>query len=103
MENNGISREEHNEFVRRMDEAKERQDARLKNLEATVAQIHALTASVEKLATGIDAMAKEQDRQGKRLETIEKRDGEMWRKSVINIVAAVVGALVGFIIAQFGT
>ena len=100
---NVITREEHNEFVRRIDAANERQDARLKDLEATVAQIHALTASVEKLATGIDAMAKEQDRQGKRLETIEKRDGEMWRKSVINIIAAVVGALAGFIIAQFGT
>ena len=102
MENNGISREEHNEFVRRMDAANERQDARLKDLESKVAEIHALTASVEKLAISIQQMAKEQEQQGKRLETIENRDGDMWRKSVVSIAAAVAGALVGFIIAHFG-
>ena len=97
MENNVISREVHDEFARRMEEANARQDARLSELEKSVAQIHTLTASVQKLAVSMETMTKELAQQGKRLETIENRDGEMWRKVVATIVTGFVGALVGFV------
>ena len=47
-------------------------------------------------------MAKEQEKQGKRLETLEKRDGEMWRKVVGYIITAVIGVVVGFVFTQIG-
>ena len=102
MTDNPISRAEHEEFVRRMDEANQRQDARLKALEETSGQIHALAISVEKLAQSVENMAKAQEEQGERLKAIENRDGEMWRKIVSYIVMAFVGAGVAYVITHLG-
>ena len=62
----------------------------------------ALVTSVEKLALNMEIMAKEQQEQGKRLETLEARDGEMWRKVVGYIVTAIVGGVIGFIFTRLG-
>ena len=97
-----ITRAEHEEFARRIDQENERQNKRLTLLEENVRQIASLTASVEKLATSMESMAKEQEKQGKRLETLEGRDGEMWRKVVGYIAAAVIGIVIGFIFTQMG-
>ena len=94
---NTISRKEHEEFAKRMEEETKRQNHRLGKLEETVEQIHSLTSSVEKLAASIQQMVQEQRRQGERLEALENRDGEMWRKAIINIVAAIAGAVLGYI------
>ena len=82
-----ISREEHNEFRRSMDaenkrleDENNRQNHRLEVLEETVKQVAFISTSVEKLALNMENMLKEQVSQGKRLETLESRDGDMWRK-----------------------
>lgn len=97
-----ITRAEHEEFRRRLEEENARQDKRISLLEDSVRQTGALTAAVERLATNMENMAKEQDKQGKRLEVLEKRDGEMWRKVVGYIVTAVIGIVLGFIFTQIG-
>lgn len=97
-----ITRAEHEEFKRRLEEENARQDKRIALLEDSVRQTGVLTASVERLATNMEHMAKEQERQGKRLETLEGRDGEMWRKVVAYIATAVAGIVIGFIFTQFG-
>lgn len=97
-----ISRAEHEEFRRRMDEENARQDKRISLLEENAKQIGSLTISVEKLAQSIELMVKEQEKQGKRLEVIENRDGEMWRKVVGYIITAVVGIVLGFVFTQVG-
>ena len=65
-------------------------------------QIGTLTASVEKLAYSIEGMVKEQERQGKRLEALESRDGEMWRKVTGHLITVVIGIVVGYIFTQVG-
>ncbi len=97
-----ITRAEHEEFRRRMEEAHRRQDKRIELLEESTQKIGSLTVSVEKLAQSIQLMVKEQERQRKHLETLESRDGEMWRKVVGYAVTAVVGLVIGFIFSQFG-
>lgn len=97
-----ITRAEHEEFRRRLEEENKRQDKRIELLEANVEKMGALTASVEKLAQSMEGMLKEQEKQGKRLETLEGRDGEMWRKVTGYIVTAVISIVIGFIFAQFG-
>lgn len=97
-----ISRAEHEEFVRRMDEANRRQDKRLDALEETTKQIHALTASVEKLALSVQNMVEEQKRHSERLETLEGRDGEQWRKVIGYILTAGVGAVVTAVLSKLG-
>ena len=58
-----ISRPEHEEFVRRMEDEHKRTNHRLSELEESVRQIGELTASVEKLAQSVQQMAKSQSRQ----------------------------------------
>lgn len=77
-----ITRAEHEEFRRRLEEENSRQDRRIALLEESVSKMGALSTSVEKLALSMESMVKEQEKQGKRLETLEDRDGEMWRKAV---------------------
>lgn len=97
-----ITRAEHEEFRRRLEEENKRQDKRLELLEKSVREIGALTTSVEKLAMSVENMVKEQTRQGERLEALEGRDGERWRKLVGYIASALVSAAVGWLIAQAG-
>ena len=97
-----ISRAEHEEFRRRLEEENRRQDKRIELLEDNMRELNSLTASVGKLATSIESMVKEQEKQGKRLETLEGRDGELWRKVVGYVVTAVVGIVLGFVFRQVG-
>ena len=99
---NGISREEHDEFVRRMEDQRKRTNHRLEDLEDGLRQIQDLTASVERLALSVESMAKSQGKQEERLETLEGRDGEMWRKVTGYVVTAVIGIVVGYIFTQIG-
>lgn len=97
-----ITRAEHEEFRRRLEEENKRQDKRIELLEQNVEKMGALTSSVEKLASNMESMLKEQEKQGKRLETLEGRDGEMWRKIVTYAVTAVISIVLGFIFGQIG-
>lgn len=97
-----ISRAEHEEFRRRLEEENKRQDKRIELLEEAVEKNNSMAASVEKLATNMENMLKEQEKQGKRLETLEGRDGEMWRKVTSYVVTAVIGIIVGFLFVQIG-
>ncbi len=102
MEEVSISRAEHDEFRRRMEDVHKRQDRRIELLEENTKQIGDLTLSVGKLAQSIEIMCNEQKRQGQRLETLESRDGEKWRKVVGYVVTAVLGILLGFAAKQLG-
>lgn len=97
-----ITRAEHEEFRRRLEEENQRQDKRIALLEENVRQMGALTTSVERLAVSMESMVKEQEKQGKRLEVLESRDGEMWRKIVGYVATAVISITIGFIFAQIG-
>lgn len=92
----------HNEYARRMEDEHKRQNKRLTDLETKVEDIGSLTASVESLAKSVEQMAKAQEKQAKRLETLEGRDGEMWRKIVGYAVTFIVGAVLTFIFAKIG-
>lgn len=96
---NPITRAEHEEFRRRLEEENKRQDARIGILEESVQQIGALATSVEKLAL---SMQKEQEKQGKRLEVLEGRDGEKWRKVMGYIATAIVGVVLGYLFKRIG-
>ena len=104
-----VSRHEHEEFRRSMDaenkrleDENNRQNHRLDALERTVEQVAAISTSVEKRALNMENMLKEQLSQGKRLETLESRDGEMWRKVVGYVATAIAGIIVGYIFKQIG-
>ncbi len=97
-----VTRREHEEFVKRMDEANDRQSKRLSIVEEDVREITALTTSVQKLAVSMESMAKEQEKQGEKLEKLENRDGDMWRTVVKYILSALVGGVIAFALARLG-
>ena len=109
MDGDYISREEHNEFRRSMDaenkrleEENNRKNNRMEILKETVKQVASISTAVEKLALNMENMLKEQVTQGKRLETLESRDGDMWRKAVGYAVTAIIGIVLGYIFKQLG-
>lgn len=97
-----ITRPEHEEFCKRLEADNKRQDKRIELLEANTRQINSLATSVEKLALSIQNMVREQEQQGKRLEALEGRDGEMWRKAVSYALTAIISAVVGYALRQIG-
>ena len=115
-----ITRAEHEEFARRIEAEHKRQNRRLELLEENVRQVQELTVSVKELALSVKQMCKEQERQSERLEalesrsgdshamldqrldTLEGRDGEKWRKVVSYVTTSIIGILLGFIASQLG-
>lgn len=95
-----ISRGEHEEFARRIDAQEKRQDRRLELLEENVREIGALTVSVQKLAQSLQSMVKEQEQQGRRLQALESRDGEKWRKLMGYIATALTSGAVTLLLSH---
>ena len=79
-----------------------RQSLSISKLEKEFDQNNKLLVSVEKLALSMENMQRELKNQSDRLDEIEGRDGEMWRKVVGYVVTAVIGAVIGFIFTQIG-
>ena len=102
MSDSPIMRAEHEEFVRRMEEEHKRQNKRLDLLEKQTEQITDVAMSTKELVISVKQMAEEQREQGNRLEKLEGRDGEMWRKVVGYVITAVIGILIGFVFRQIG-
>ncbi len=97
-----ITRAEHEEFRRRLEEENRRQDRRIEILEANVMEMGELTTTVAKLAVNMESMLKVQGRQDERLTALESRDGELWRKVLGYAITAVLGGLIGFVFTRLG-
>lgn len=97
-----ISREEHREFAKRIDDVIQRHGERLTAAEQALKDNTELTIYVGKLATSMESMSEELKQQGLRLADLENKDGEMWRTVVRYAVTAIIGTFVGFAMTQLG-
>lgn len=102
MENEYITLQFHNEYAKRMAEENERQNYRLKALERSTEENRNIVISVERLTLSVKSMVEEQKSQGRRLETLENRDGESWRKAIGYLVTTIIGIVVGYIFKKIG-
>lgn len=104
-----ISRAEHKEFCRRMDEENSRQNQRIKLLEESVKSIQDLTVCVHELAHDMKRMLEEQkaqgehlDRlekdQGERLEKLEREPGDTWQRIKTKALDTAVGLIAGALV-----
>lgn len=100
--NEPITRAEHNEFVKRMEDEHVRQNKRISELEIKIEESNKIYSSIERLATSMENMQKEQAEQGERLTKLESKDGDMWRTVVKYLVTAIVGIIIGFVFKQIG-
>ena len=104
-----LTRKEHEEFRRSMDLANKnledenrRQNKRLEILEENAKENTELVANVGRLAVNMENMLKVQEALDKRLERLENKDGEMWRKVVGHAVTAIGGAVVCYFLTRIG-
>lgn len=99
---NFVPKEVYNEHMKRIDDENTRQNKRIELLENSTQQIMDIAASVRELAVSIKQMAETQEKQGKRLEKLEEKDGVMWRQVVGYAITVVVGIVLGFMFKRIG-
>ncbi len=102
MERPFLEKEVHDEFAKRMEEEHARQNQRIKALEDSFKETRSLALSIERLTMSVKSMVEVQKSQGERLDVIENRDGEMWRKVVGYVISSIVGIVVGYIFTRIG-
>lgn len=96
---NFITRQEHEEFTRRMDAENERQNKRIGLLKENVRQINDLTISVREMAVNTGNMLEEQKKQGERLEKLEREPAETNKQIRQAIITTIVGTVAGEAVA----
>lgn len=92
-----ISRREHEECLKRLDEENHRQNKRLDKLESMSETINSLATSTEKLADNMKMMLKEQEHQSQQIAALESKDGKKWQEAVKIFGSAIVGAIITFL------
>ena len=97
-----ITRTEHEEFAKRIDDENRRQNHRIEIVEQSVSKFTELTVSVERIAVSLKTMADELVKQGERLESLEKKDGQMWQTVVKYAATAGVGAVIWALVQAAG-
>lgn len=97
-----ITRPEHEEYAKRMQDEHTRQNRRISILEEKTEENNKLLLAIERLTSSIKNMQEELKNQGDRLNVLESRDGEMWRKVVSHVITTAIGILVGLIFTKIG-
>lgn len=97
-----ITRVEHEEFTKRMQDEHIRLSKRISEIKEVTQQINDLAMSVQRLATNMENMLENQKEQEKRIDEMESRDGKMWRQAIGYVLTAIIGIVVGFVFKQIG-
>lgn len=88
--------------LKRVDDENARQNRRIEKLETIMDSIRDLTVSVERLTTQIEQMQREIQRQGDRLQEIEREPGDNWKSAVKTVVTVILTALVTYFLSHGG-
>ena len=97
MDKNYISRAEHDEYVKRMDDEHRRMNNRIVILEKSGQQMQSLINNVGKMAVNMEHMVEEQRSQSERLERLEKLPLNNWnivKSGVYNAIGASIGGAI---------
>lgn len=97
-----LTRAEHNEFAKRMEDEHNRQNKRISDLENAVDQNSKLIVSIEKIATNVENLQKQYVSLSDDVESIKNRDGDNWRKMLWFVGTTILGIIIGFLLKQFG-
>lgn len=102
MDSTPITRAEHEEFCKRVEAEDHRQNERLEILEEQTKQFTDLVLSVRELALSVKQLAEIQKAQGEKLDELESRDGEMWRRVSSYVITSIIGLVVGYLFHKLG-
>lgn len=94
-----LTRIEHIEFAKRVEEENARQNHRILKLEQCFDHLNRLTIAVERMAVSMDNMSDKQDDMADRLRDLEKEPADRWRQLKSGIIGAIAAAIGAAIIA----
>lgn len=92
-----ITRREHDEFVRRMEDEHERINKRLTNHDKATKELQQLVNAVGKMAVNMENMLTEIKSQGARLESLEEYENKSWntiKNGIFNAIGATIGGAI---------
>lgn len=100
MDQDFITRREHEEFARymdsenkRRDDENKRQNRRIESLEESFKELNRLALSTERMAASIQSLTTEITKQGERLENIESKPRKNWETLIAGILGAIAAAV----------
>ena len=102
MDSGYVTQAEYKEHNVGVEAEQTRQNNRIKLLEEAIGQNNKLIISVERLALSMENMQKELKEQGERVNALESRDGDNWRKLGSDVIKILISIVIGFIFAQIG-
>ena len=102
MDSGYVTQAEYKEHNVGVEAEQTRQNNRIKLLEEAIGQNNKLIISVERLALSMENMQKELKEQGERVNALESRDGDNWRKLGSDVIKIIISIVIGFIFAQIG-
>lgn len=97
-----VTQVEYRERMARIEDEDKRQNHRIEKLEGIMESLNELTSSVREMAVSLTAMQKEQEKQGKRLEEIEKEPADKWKKVTWTVVTVIITAAVTLFLSRIG-
>lgn len=97
-----VLKAEYDERMKRIDDEQNRQNHRIGKLEDVFETINELTSSVRELAITMAAMQKELEKQGQRLEVIEKEPGDKWKALMKTALTVLVTAVLTYLLSRAG-
>lgn len=95
-----VTRVEHTEFSKRIEQENDRQNHRIANLESAINQLSELVSSVKVLAVNVENIAEQIKSQGERLKEIEGKPARKWELIVSSLITGIVGAVITYAVTH---
>lgn len=92
----------HNEFVKRMEDENHRQNKRISECEESIKQMGEIVRSIDRLTTSVESLASDIQKQGVRLEAIEKEPAENWKKATWEVIKYAIVLVLGIVAIKIG-
>lgn len=102
MEENYITRPEHEEFKKRLEDEESRQNRRLEVIENRVDKLIDMQASLAVMQAGIDSISQEVKRIGAEVDSIKQEPADKWKKAVWIVVSVFLTAVITFFLTNLG-
>ena len=94
-----LTRTEHNEFAKRMEEEHNRQNHRIHELEESQKQIYDLTISVREQTISVKNLTEELKEQREKIRKIEAQPADKWNSMTKTIITSVVSTFAGALVS----
>ena len=97
-----ITRPEHDEFKKRLEDEESRQNRRLEVIENRVDKLIDMQASLAVMQAGIDSISESVKRIGTEVDALKSEPAQNWHKAVWIVFTVIVTAVITYILSKAG-